>query len=328
MNMKQKYLLHERGEGISVFGRENYTNEVIRMRAAAIGIGSNSLRMLVADAESGSLRNSLRYREGLRVFAALDERKNISSRMIENACESVLAFKQEAIAQGAKEIHLFATSATRDAANQEEFIQALERTTGLKLDVCSGDKEASLSFWGAAESGPTGMIDIGGGSTELAIGSGRTVADAISLQMGAVRLYRMKPITNVTEAYEVIELASQIIQPVSSRFSSASEKRTWVGVGGTFTTSAALVQKIPWQQREKIHRFVMTPDKLEEAIRYLAPMPMEARLQLECLQPQRADIVVHGMAVLYACMRELNISSIMVSEHGNLEGYLKEKYIF
>jgi len=67
---------------------------------------------------------------------------------------------------------------------------------------------------------------------------------------------------------------------------------------------------------------------LKSAIDFLAPMPMDERLKLNCLQPQRADIVVHGMAILLACMRKLNISSIMVSEHGNLEGYLKEKYIF
>jgi len=298
------------------------------MKTAAIGIGSNSLRMLVADIQSGGLANPIRYREGLRVFAALDENKNISQEMIENACQSVLAFKQQAVAQGAERIHLFATSATRDAANQEMFIRALEEATGLQLDVCSGNEEASLSFWGAAENGPTGMIDIGGGSTELAIGCGREVSDAVSLQMGAVRLYRMHPITSAEDAEKVVQMAEDILEPVRERFAVRSKEVDWVGVGGTFTTSAALVQRIPWQQREKIHRFCMTQDKLKEAIGFLAPMPLEERLKLECLQPQRADIVVHGMAILLACMRRLNIASIMVSEHGNLEGYLKEKYIF
>ena len=298
------------------------------MKAAAIGIGSNSLRMLVADIQPDGLKNSIRYREGLRVFAALDEKKNISCEMIQNACRSVLAFKKEAVLQGAEHIHLFATSATRDAANQLDFIHALEKTTGLELDICSGNKEALLSFWGAAENGPTGMIDIGGGSTEIALGCGRNVKDAVSLQMGAVRLYRAQPIASAEEAEKVVRMASDILSPVRERFLAQLDVVKWVGVGGTFTTSAALVQHIPWQQREKIHRFCMTQEQLEDAIHLLASMPLEERLKLDCLQPQRADIVVHGMAILLACMRGLHISSIMVSEHGNLEGYLKEKYIF
>ena len=72
----------------------------------------------------------------------------------------------------------------------------------------------------------------------------------------------------------------------------------------------------------------MSQEMVQEAIDLLAPMPLEERLKLPFLQPQRADIVVHGIAILLACMRGLNIPSIMVSEHGNLEGYLKEKYIF
>lgn len=298
------------------------------MKAAAIGIGSNSLRMLIADVCGDHLENPVRFREGLRVFAALDENGNISEEMIRKACQSVLNFKLQAIAQGAQEIHLFATSATRDAANQEDFIRELEQTTRLHLDVCSGDKEAALSFWGGAEKGPSGLIDIGGGSTEIAVGCGKTVDDAVSLQMGAVRLHRMQPISCMEDARKVTALASEILMPVRERFASRCDGRKWVGVGGTFTTSAALVQRIPWQQRESIHRYVMTKSKLEEAIEYLAPMPLEERLQLHCMQPQRADIVVHGMCILLSCMQELKIDQIMVSEHGNLEGYLKEKYIF
>lgn len=298
------------------------------MKVAAIGIGSNSLRMLVADIEEGRIQHSIRYREGLRVFAALDENRNISAQMIQNACEHVLNFKLQALAQGAQKVHLFATSAVRDAANQGGFTQALEAKTGLSLDVCSGKEEALLSFLGASENRPTGLIDIGGGSTEIARGCGRTVDDAVSLQMGAVRLYRMRPIASIEDAEAVVTLASTILDPVRQRFITRNNEIEWVGVGGTFTTSAALVQRIPWQQREKIHHFSMTQSNVREIMHFLAPMSLEDRLQLDCLQPQRADIVVHGIAILLACMSGLNIPSIKVSEHGNLEGYLKEKYVF
>ena len=298
------------------------------MKVAAIGIGSNSLRMLVAEVDSGLILQPLRFRKGLRVFAALDSNRNIAPDMIELACTSVLEFKQEALKNGAQHIHLFATSAVRDAANQTMFANRLLEATGLEVDVCSGDEEASLSFWGAAGPGLTGMIDIGGGSTELAMGNGFKLEKAVSLQMGAVRLFRMMPISCSNEAEGVVRKASEILAGEKSRFANRDDVCSWVGVGGTFTTCAAIVQRIPWQQREKIHRFVMTRRDVKEAMDFLAPMSTEERLALECLQPQRADIVVHGIAILLACMRELNISSITVSEHGNLEGYLKSKYIF
>lgn len=297
------------------------------MRVAAIGIGSNSLRMLVADLVEGKLIRLQRYREGLRVFAALDHEGNITQEMLLRACQSISAFQKEALAQGAEHIHLFATSAVRDAANQQAFSDALLHETGLSLEICSGEEEARLSFWGASESYPTGLIDIGGGSTELAIGCGRNIEDAHSLQMGAVRLYRMQPIASVEDAMKVVAMAEKIAEPVKERFLT-KEDRVWIGVGGTFTTSAAVAQRISWQRRESIHGYALTQQAVEEIITFLAPMPMEERLQLSCLQPQRADIVVHGLAILLACMRVMKISSITVSEFGNLEGYLKAKYLF
>lgn len=298
------------------------------MRTAAIGIGSNSLRMLVADLSEGKLKRLKRYREGLRVFAALDKEGNIISEMIDNACKSVLAFRDEALKEGAQTVHLFATSAVRDAANQQAFAQALYDSTQLTLEVCSGEEEAQLSFWGAAEGeGETGLIDIGGGSTEIAVGNGRRIEEATSLQMGAVRLSRLFPISDVPSAQEVIEKARKVVQDVKARFDTDGGV-AWTGVGGTFTTCAALVQRIPWQKREHIHGFVLTKEALMDTIRLLAPMPLAERMKLECLQPQRADIVVHGIAILLACMTELNISQIRVSEYGNLEGYLKRKYLF
>ena len=296
------------------------------MRTAAIGIGSNSLRMLVADIEQGKLNRLKRYREGLRMFAALDEQGNIGEDMLANACRSVAGFATEAKAQGAEHIHLFATSAVRDALNQEELAARLLGATGLELEICSGDMEAKLSFYGATDGEYSGLIDIGGGSTELVIGRGCELSAAKSLQMGAVRLYRLHPIQSVADADEVSDMADAILAPSRQMFMN-TDRIDWVGVGGTFTTTAAFVQQIPFDQRQSIHGFSIAVADIRAAIERLAPMPYDQRLQLPYLQPQRADIVVHGMAILYACMRSLDIPSIIVSEYGNLEGYLKMKYI-
>lgn len=296
------------------------------MRVAVIGIGSNSLRMLLADFSEGKLIRLKRYREGLRVFAALDEQKNILPSMILQACQSVRAFQQEAMAQGAGMVHLFATSAVRDAANQRQFAQKLQEATGLELDICSGEKEARLSFLGVSEGFPTGLIDIGGGSTELAIGQGMDVEDAISLQVGAVRLHRLVPITTPKDSQKVVEHVQGIVTRIKDRF--ARTGLSWVGVGGTLTTSAALAQDIPWQNREKIHGYCLSRETMEGLMERIASMDFEQRQALPGLQPKRADIVVHGMAILLACMRTLDIPKIMVSEYGNLEGYLKATYLY
>ena len=98
-------------------------------------------------------------------------------------------------------------------------------------------------------------------------------------------------------------------------------------MGGTFTLAAALAQQIPWNEKEKIHQYVLSRSKVREILMLLAPMPVEDRLRLPSLQPNRADIAAHGMAILLACMEELALETITVSEYGNLEGYLKVKYL-
>ena len=296
------------------------------MRTAAIGIGSNSLRMLLAEISGGELHRLKRYREGMRTFAALDENGNIVPEMIVLACQKVGEFVAQARQAGAETVHIFATSAIRDAKNQTEFIEQLERAVQLPVEVCPGELEARLSYIGATGKGPSGLIDIGGGSTEIAMGKGMNVREAVSLQLGAVRLFRSHPIADAATAEKALEAARQLVRPEAARFQT-QETLQWVGVGGTFTLAAALAQQIPWNEKEKIHQYVLSRSKVREILMLLAPMPVDERLLLPSMQPNRADIAAHGMAILLACMEELALETITVSEYGNLEGYLKVKYL-
>lgn len=296
------------------------------MRTAAIGIGSNSLRMLIADVEDGKLNRLGRYREGLRVFAALDENGNISPHMLTQAGDSISSFAKEAVAKGADTIHLFATSAVRDALNASELEKVIFDQTGLLLEVCSGEEEAELSFLGATRGIPSGMIDIGGGSTEIVVGDATAIHHGVSLQMGAVRLFRMLPVASVEDARKVIDYAHTLIAPHLSDYR-RYEAKEWIGVGGTFTTSAAFVQRKSWNDRSNIHGFALTKDDVMEAVAMLAPMTVEERKTLPFLQPQRADIIVHGLCILAACMESFHLEKMIVSEYGNLEGYLKKHYL-
>lgn len=296
------------------------------MFVAAIGIGSNSLRMLVANVENAQLHRIRRYREGLRVFAALDENGCISEEMMEKACSYIADFAEKAKADGAERIHLFATSAVRDASNQEQFGRRIQEATGLSPEICSGELEAKLSFLGATGAERSGMIDIGGGSTEIVVGKQADIELAASLQMGAVRLFRRFPITTAKNAGEVVNYAKTLLTEKEAEVKALGPV-AWVGVGGTFTTLAALVQNIPWTSKESIHGFSLTREDVREYMQWLADKDLEHRMKLNGLQPQRADIVVHGVAVLLALMESLDIPAITVSEFGNLEGYLKFKYL-
>lgn len=297
------------------------------MRAAVIGIGSNSVRMLVAEAGDGEIRRISRDRAGTRLFAGLDEAGNLSREAMASSCAAVKRMADSARSQGAEKVHLFATSATRDAANNADFAALLKAETGLTLEICSGDEEAALSFFGATDGGDSGVIDIGGGSTEIIIGQGMNIRCSFSCQMGAVRLFQRIPIRDHGDLDTVEQIAADILADKLLDYPVLSMPGSWRGTGGTFTTLAAMVKGIYWTDRTYMHGTVLTEADVARFERQLADMTLEQRKQLPGLQPNRADIVVHGICILRAIMRRMHIGQITVSEYGNLDGYFKREYL-
>lgn len=296
------------------------------MKAAVIGIGSNSVRMLLAEIANGQGRRLLRDREGTRLFAGLDAQGRLSGDSMTQTVAAVRRMAQSAREQGAEDIRLFATSATRDAVNQEEFAALLRMETGLSLEICTGAEEASLSFLGATDGDYCGVVDIGGGSTEVVVGQGTRIDCAFSCQMGAVRLYRRLPITSAADIPAVCDLARKILEKELTLYHGLTLPEKWIGVGGTFTTLAAMVKGIPWTERTYMHGTLLTRADVRQWALRLADMPLPERLRLPGLQPHRADIVVHGICILLSVMERLNMPSIRVSEYGNLDGYLKRRF--
>jgi len=296
------------------------------MKAAAIGIGSNSVRMLLIETEGRTFRRLMRDREGTRLFAGLGENGALSQSAMDATIAAVARMAREARDQGAEAVHLFATSATRDASNQAEFAARLREEAQVELEICSGYREAQLSFLGATDGGYSGVIDIGGGSTELVVGHGPQLVCAFSCQMGAVRLFQQAPTTGHGDIPAVEELATQILEEKLRSHPTLSIPDRWIGTGGTFTTLAAMVKGIRWTDRTYMHGTRISLEEVEAQALLLSDMPMAERLLLPGLQPHRADIVVHGICILSAAMKRLGIREITVSEYGNLDGYLKEKY--
>ena len=297
------------------------------MKAAVIGIGSNSVRMLVCEVDRGEMRHIRRDREGTRLFAGLDAGRNLSADAMAKSCAAVKRMVDSARDEGCEALHLFATSATRDAANQADFTALLLKETGLTLEICSGETEAALSFFGATDGGDCGVIDIGGGSTEIIVGSDMDVRCGFSCQMGAVRLAGMTPIRDHGDLPAVQQVAADILEEELRLHPALTFPPIWRGTGGTFTTLAAMMKGIRWTDRTYMHGTVLTKDFILRIARDLADMPIEERKQLPGLQPNRADIIVHGICILIAVMERLEIEQITVSEYGNLDGYVKWKYL-
>ena len=297
------------------------------MKVAVIGIGSNSVRMLVCEVAQGEMRRIRRDRAGTRLFAGLDAERNLSASAMAKSCAAVKQMADSARAEGCERLHLFATSATRDAANQQAFSALLLQETGLALEICSGDTEAALSFFGATDGGDSGVIDIGGGSTEIIVGSDMDVRCGFSCQMGAVRLSGLIPIRDHGDLPAVQQTAADILEESLRCHPGLRIPSVWRGTGGTFTTLAAMMKGIHWTDRTYMHGTVLTKDFILRIARDLADMPTEERKLLPGLQPNRADIIVHGICILIAVMERLGIEQITVSEYGNLDGYVKWKYL-
>ena len=203
----------------------------------------------------------------------------------------------------------------------------LLQQTGLTLEICSGALEAALSFFGATDGGESGVIDIGGGSTEVIVGAGTSLRCALSCQMGAVRLAGLIPIRDHGDLDSVEMVASDILEEALHQHPTLTMPSVWRGTGGTFTTLAAMMKGICWTDRTYMHGTVLTKTFIQRIARDLADMPLEERKRLPGLQPNRADIIVHGVCILLSCMNRLGIEEITVSEYGNLEGYVKHKYL-
>ena len=208
-------------------------------------------------------------------------------------------------------------------------MRAIEEAAGIPPMILSGEEEARLSFFGASRAVKDecfcGVVDIGGGSTEIVTGCGDEINCAFSCQMGAVRLFRELPIAREEDMAPVEAEARKILEEKLEACGQIRVPETWIGTGGTFTTMAAMVKQIPWTARTHMHGTRVTKEEIREVGAKLAGMPLEERIRLPGLQPGRADIVVHGICILLAVMERFGIGTITVSEWGNLDGFLWKK---
>ena len=295
------------------------------MRLACIGIGSNAIRLLIAQWSQGRLCVVRRERRGTRLFAGPVDGK-LTNQSIQSSVEAVAELAMLARADGSQEIFVFATSAVRDARNGDIFTSAAQEASGTHIDIITGEEEAVLSYIGASSGGRCGVIDIGGGSTEFTIGEGHDVLGAVSLQMGAVRMNAQTPIVSLKDYEKTVDSCMHLIRRDAQSLLALPRAECWAGVGGTMTTIGAMQRSVPLFDPDLCEGMAISRTDVCAWGRKLARLPLAGRRQIIGLMPQRADIIPSGVAILEAAMRVFSMESIVLSAHGNMDGYLKKKF--
>lgn len=309
-------------------------------RVAAIDCGTNSIRLLVADVsrrEDGSsvLRDVHREMRIVRLGEGVDATGRLGVAALMRTRDALADYALTVRRKGAERVRMVATSATRDASNRDEFFTMTREVLGVEAEVISGDEEARLSFTGAVgdlepEDGPFVVADIGGGSTELVLGTwdgrGAEVQAARSVDIGCVRItercLRGDPPTE-EEIGAAREFADEVLTTAFEEVP-VSGARTWIGVAGTMTTIAALGLGLSEYDSERTHLSRLSINEIRDTARRLLAASHDQRAELKAIHPGRVDVIGGGALIAQVLAEELEaragISELLVSEHDILDG--------
>ena len=295
-------------------------------RTAVVDIGSNSTRLLVADIEDGRVEEVDRRTRVTRLGRGVDLSGKLSDDSIEAVCDTIAEYVAAYDEQGADAITAIATSAVRDAENGEAFIAELRERFGLNARVIDGHTEARLTYRGATAehppSEPTVVIDIGGGSTELTIGTGADLVFHTSLQAGVVRHTERHVNSDPPTAKELDALAGDIRAVLEAEVAGeeGANAAAGIAVAGTPTSLAAIELELDPYDPERVHGHVLSLQSIQRLLSQLASLPNADRAETVGLHPDRSPTIVAGTVILIELMRTFSLEEIQVSEHDILHG--------
>jgi exopolyphosphatase / guanosine-5'-triphosphate,3'-diphosphate pyrophosphatase len=283
------------------------------VRVAAIDLGTNTTRLLVADVTDGTVDAIVRRSTITRLGEGVDARRRLLPLPITRVRNCLADYRRELESLGAERALLVATSAVRDAENGEAFLGEIEWSYGFTTRLLSGEQEADLTLRGVgAVDGETIVIDIGGGSTELIAAGAR-----VSTELGSVRLTERFLESDPPAAGELGELAQAIRSVLEEHDLSA---RRGIGVAGTVTSLAALDLGLVEYDADRVHGHRLGQDAVRAQLERLAALPLAERREVPGLEPERAPVIVAGAAILLEIMRHLELPEVEVSERDLLDG--------
>ncbi|MGL5755388.1 MAG: Ppx/GppA phosphatase family protein [Paraclostridium sp.] len=298
------------------------------MKIGAIDIGTNSMRLLIADYIDGELFNREKFINTTRIGQGVDKEGYINKESINRNIKALKEFSDLAYEKGCINISCIGTSALRDSKNGADFVKLAKIEANIDIDIISGEEESKLGFSGVLQGLKDKenvlVIDIGGGSTEFILGSYDGIKFSKSENIGALRMTEkfLKKDPICKEEFE--EMNRFIMHTLDETLDILKTKdiKSIVGIGGTITSVSAINQKLEVYSMEKIHSSKINKKKLDIILQNLKKMTVTDKKILKGLQPKRADIITAGVTILNIIMKNLEKENIIVSEYDNLEGLL------
>ncbi len=287
-------------------------------RVAAVDIGTNTVRLLVASAgaDGDLIEEHLRV-EIVGLGHGLDATGRLSTEAMARAEAALAGFAP--LIEGVNACRVVATSASRDAANRDEFFERVEAVLGTRPTLISGDEEAGYAFAGATswlDESQVVVVDIGGGSTEFVAGRSHPEY-SMSVDIGSVRLTDRLLASRPVDA-DVLDAAARMVADAFAAVHPPSG--TVIGVAGTCTSAAALAAGLAAYDRDVVHGFRLGRRQVAAVVERLAGLSIEATAALPSLEPKRAPVILGGTVVLAGVYAHLGIEELIVSERDMLHG--------
>ena len=298
------------------------------MRVAAVDIGTNSTRLLIADvSDDGALEELCRQSIVTRLGAGVDATGRLQDDAMQRVFDTLARFRELIDEHGAAATTAVLTSAVRDAANGPRFASVVRERYDLDARTIDGDEEAALTFAGAtSERDDAGeevlVVDIGGGSTEFVIGCEGTVDFHVSTQAGVVRQTERHIAHDPPRRDEIDRLRREVAQIIRDHVPAEQRGRVALGiaVAGTATSCAAIELGLHPYDRALVHGHVLRRPVCAEILDRLARLTDAERRDVTGLQPDRAPTIVAGVAMLLEVIDAFGLDAIEVSEHDILRG--------
>ena len=295
-------------------------------RAAAIDVGTNTVRLLVADRTSEGLIDVERDLVITRMGEGVDTARKLADAALGRTVRAIADYHRRATDTGAEIVRIAATSAVRDSSDRQRFVDSVRDATGLAPEILTGEEEARLSFLGAVSDldagGPFLVLDVGGGSTEFVRGA-RDVEAWTSLDIGSVRYTERHIEHDPPTAEELAAMAADADRAVQDAKKAVGDGvGTLVGLAGTITTLTAVSLGLEGYDRERIHHATLSRHEIRRVTDLLARMTNDERRSHPVMPPGREDVIVAGAVILLRVMEGFGFDDVLVSEADLLDGLI------
>jgi exopolyphosphatase/guanosine-5'-triphosphate,3'-diphosphate pyrophosphatase len=304
----------------------------LRTPLAVIDVGTNTVRLLVAESDSqGGYRPLFASQEITRLGQGLLPDRELRPEPIQRTIQVLRRFQREAEARGAAYTLAVGTSALREATNRTVFLSRVREQVGLDVSVISGEEEARLTLLGVRAGLPRAparlvMMDIGGGSTEFLLADGARILTMVSTGLGVVKLtetyLRTDPPTQAELAAIGEAVISRLTRVRAETLRDISPQDVFVGTAGTVTTLAAIDLRLAMYDPDRVAGHELMRARVASLLQELASLPLADRRQIPGLEPARADVIVAGAMICQVAMDVLGFSRLTVSDGGLREGIL------